>query len=139
MGSVSNTRRLLLIGMCISLVGLNVACSQEQSLVVTDDVIDRLRQLRAEPKFLDLPGAPAERERKEFEPVINEVIDRLVVGLRANPRKSWVFSQMEPAVARFHLEDTELRERCVAYLARALEIVGSAGSGGAFASYLIFI
>jgi len=106
---------------------------------VTDRTIEQLRSLRAEPKFLDLPGAPAQEERRRLEPLINSLLDRLIQDLRANPRKPWVIAPMEPAVQQFYLEDTEARERCVDYLEKILSIVGIQNTGGAFAKYFIFI
>lgn len=111
----------------------------EQTLVVTPQVISQLRALREEPKFTDLPGAPAAAERRRTEPLFDELLDSLLVGLPQNPSKKWVLAQLDPVVAKFHLEDTELRERCVVYVQRILDIVGVEKTDGVFYKYFIFI
>ena len=108
-------------------------------LAVNDRMISQLRALREEPKFLDLPGAPAQEERRRLEPLINALLDRLIQDLPANPKKAWVIASMQPTVKEFYLEDTEARERCVDYLKRILSTVGIQTTEGAFAKYLIFI
>jgi hypothetical protein len=100
--------------------------------------IDQLRALRGEPKFQDLPGTPAEQERKRFEPLANSLLDRLIEGIQRHPGREWVLEQMDPFVAEFYLEDTELRERCLAYIERIFGILGILDDGGAFRKYLIF-
>ena len=134
-------RRLLAAA---GVVFLTAACAARpgqggSDLTVTDRTIEQLRSLRAEPKFLDLPGAPAQEERRRLEPLINSLLDRLIQDLPANPRKPWVIAATEPAVQQFYLEDTEAREGCVDYLEKILSIVGIQNTGGAFAKYFIFI
>ena len=111
----------------------------EQQLVVTDHALAQLRAFRAEAKFTDLPGEPAERERQRMEPLFNDLIDRLIIGLPQHSQRSWVLAQMDPVVAAFHLEDTELRERCIAYIERLLGVLSIHRVNGAFWKYLVFI
>jgi len=101
-------------------------------------MLAQLRALRQQPKFLNLPGQPAAEERRRLEPLINDLLDRLLTGIEANPQKSWVLSQMNPTVAAFYLEDTEARDPCVDYLEQTLVILGIPGADGAFQKYLIF-
>ena len=68
---------------------------------------------------------------------INELTDRLLKGVSANPRKSWVLAEMEPTVKSFYLEDTEARDRCVDYLEWILHTLGIESANGAFAKYFI--
>jgi len=132
-------------GLCVVLLLATVqllACSRSMpgndvSLSVNETTLGRLRTLRAEPKFVDLPGAPAAAERRRLEPLINDLIDRLIVGLPAHPTKRWLLETTEPTVSRFYLEDTEARDRCVDYLDRIFQIVGTKGADGAFAKYMI--
>jgi len=107
------------------------------SLKVDDSTISQLQQLRKEAKFLDLPGKPAEEERRRLEPLINSLLDRLIAGARSHPTRSWVIGQMDPTVEAFHLEDTEARERCVEYLDRTFRILGIPDDDGAFRKYMI--
>jgi hypothetical protein len=101
--------------------------------------IAALKAFRKEPKFLDLPGAPAAQERQRLEPLINALVDRLVAGIQANPTDTWVLEQMTPTVEAFYLEDTEARERCVDYLAQIFKILGIQSDRGAFMRFLISI
>lgn len=98
----------------------------------------QLQALRAEPKFLDLPGTPALEERRRLEPLINTMLDRLLSGVRSNPTDVWVIQQMDSTVDAFHLEDTEARERCLAYIERVFKILGIPNDRGAFRKYMIF-
>ena len=107
-------------------------------LSIGEKQIDELKALRTEPKFLDLPGLPAEEERRRLEPLINQMLDRLIEGIAANPTDVWVLAQMDPTVEAFHLEDTEARERCLVYIGRAFKILGVPDDRGTFRKYLIF-
>ena len=64
---------------------------------------------------------------------MNDLLDRLITGLPTHPSKRWLLEAMEPSVSHFYLEDTEARDRCIDYLERILQIVGTKGSDGAFA------
>ena len=112
--------------------------TKDVNLSVNSSTIERLRSLRKEAKFQDLPGIPAEIERKRFTPLLDALLDRLIEGIQKNPRRDWVLEQMDPFVARFHLEDTELRERCISYLERIFVILGIPNDDGAFIKYMIF-
>jgi hypothetical protein len=70
---------------------------------------------------------------------LNELISRLIQGVPAHPRKSWVLAQMKPTVSKIYLEDTEARERFVDYLLQILEAFEIKNTNGAFVRYLIFI
>ena len=133
--------RFIAVGVVLLIAGIAaiVFFPFEQQLVVTDHALDQLRAFRAEAKFTDLPGEPAERERQRMEPLFNDLIDRLIVGLPQHPKRSWVLAQMDPVVDAFHLEDTELRERCVSYVERLLGILSIHRVNGAFWKYLVFI
>ena len=94
------------------------------SLLVDEESIKSLKALRAEPKFLDLPGAPAAEERRRLEPLMNAMLDRVIAGVETNSSDLWVIEQMDSTVEAFHLEDTEARERCIAYIERVFKILG---------------
>lgn len=120
-------------------LGFVLFWQSEQELVISSQVINESKTLRAEPKFLDLPGTPAAQERRHFEPLFNELLDQLIKELPQNPKKSLVIKSMEPLVEKFHLEDTELRERCVIYIERILKILDIRNVNRAFWKYFIFI
>lgn len=109
------------------------------NLHVDSHTIAALESLRKEPKFLDLPGAPAAQERLRLEPLIDALVDRLLAGIEANPTDTWVFEQMTPTVEAFYLEDTEARERCVDYLARIFKVLGIQSDRGAFMRFMISV
>jgi len=112
--------------------------TSDMPLSITSGRLEQLRKLRDEPKFVDLPGTPAEQERKRFEPLLDSLLDRLIDGVEQHPSRDWVLDQMEPFVDEFHLEDTELRESCLAYIGRIFDILGVSDDGGAFRKYMIF-
>ena len=111
---------------------------QDMPLDITEQALSELRELRAERKFLDLPGEPAQRERRRLEPLINGLLDRLLAGVQSHPQAGWVIGQMESTVEAFHLEDTEARERCLAYIERIFKVLRIPNDGGAFRKYMIF-
>ena len=133
---------LAICGVALVICFQLVACSRSNArgdvtLSISEATLTRLRALRAESKFVDLPGAPAARERQRLEPLMNDLLDRLITGLPTHPSKRWLLEAMEPSVSHFYLEDTEARDRCIDYLERILQIVGTKGSDGAFAKYMI--
>lgn len=107
-------------------------------LSVTGDMVERVRELRGEPKFTDLPGTLAEGERERFAPLLDALLDRLIGGIEQQASRNWVLEQMDAFVNAFHLEDTELRERCLAYIGRIFDILGIPDDDGAFRKYMIF-
>jgi len=134
-------RRTILAALIVAAgVGCGIFANVESpmQLQVTDERISKLVALRAEPKFLDLPGAPAAEERRRLEPLFNSLLDRLISGVKANPTDTWVLGQMDSTVEAFHLEDTEARERCLVYIDRVFKILGMPNDRGAFRKYLIF-
>lgn len=112
--------------------------TSDMRLPVTSERLEQLRKLRGEPKFVDLPGTPAEQERKRFEPLLDSLLDRLIDGVEQHPNRDWVLEQMDPFVDEFHLEDSEVRESCLAYIGRIFDILGIPDDGGLFRKYMIF-
>ncbi|MGE0333597.1 MAG: DUF4844 domain-containing protein [Ramlibacter sp.] len=112
---------------------------REQQLVITPDVMSELQVLCQADTFSDLPGVNVEPERERMRTALSDLLSRLMQGVEANPRKSWVIAQMKPTVAGIYLEDTEARERFVEYLKQILAIFSIESTNGAFIRYLIFI
>jgi len=106
-------------------------------LVIDGNVLAELDALRKEAKFVDPLGIIKPGERARLEPLINDLLDRLRTGIQVHPEQSWVISQMQPTVAAFYLEDTELREPSVEYLMRIFRILGMKGANGAFKQYYL--
>ena len=107
-------------------------------LRVNRETLASFLSLRAAIKFDDLPGYDTEQEQARCSAVVDDLIDRLVAGIEANPRKSWVLEQCLPTLKAACLEDTEARERFGPYLERILDILGIESSDGMFNFYLAF-
>jgi len=131
-------RRTVIASGLVALLGAAVSAAESKGhLAVDDRALSQLDKLRGEPKFVDQFGITKKEERARLEPLINNLVDRLRAGIKMHPEESWVISQMEPTVAAFYLEDTELREPCVSYLLRIFKIVGMKGANGAFSKYYL--
>ena len=107
-------------------------------LSITANTIQQLQALRQQAKFTDLPGEDTKAERDRNEGNLNELLDRIIVGISTHPNKRWVILQMSPTVDKIYLEDTEARERFVDYLVQINNAVGISSTNGAFAFRLIF-
>ena len=105
---------------------------------VTAEMIGTLEKLRAADKFTDLPGFDTEDERVRCTAKVNELLDRLIAGLRQDPRKTWVLEQFVPTLRSAYVEDTEARERFGPYLASVMDAVGIESSSGLLDYYLAF-
>ncbi len=109
----------------------------DTDLVVTPQVIEELKQLRAEPKFKPdpknfYPGATNERIRLVAEEGVNLVVDQLLAGLRKAPRKSFVLAIIKDSLYGFERFDSEEQERALRYFDRILRILGAQGSNQLF-------
>jgi hypothetical protein len=132
-------RRFLIFSLtAIAVLTAVLGRKPDMNLSVTIAKVEQMRKLRGEPKFIDLPGTPAEQERMRFEPLLNSLLDRLIDGVEQYPSRDWVLAQMDPFVDEFHLEDTEIRESCLAYIGRIFDILGIPDDDGAFRKYMIF-
>jgi hypothetical protein len=100
--------------------------------------VEALRDLRRQDKFADLPGYETDQEKARCSDAVNELLDRLIAGVEANPRKSWVLEQFVPTLRAACKEDTEARERFGPYLEAVMDILGIDGSDGMLTYYLAF-
>ena len=105
----------------------------DTTLQVTPEGIDRLRTLRATPKFYPdastyYPGASSEGRRALDERLVNAMLDSLVGGLERRPRKSFVLSKFKSAMAVFPTDDSEDMDRLCGYLEQVLDTLGIDGS-----------
>jgi len=83
-------RRRTFILLAALLPTLGSCRTKDVLLSVNSSSVAELRTLRREEKFQDLPGIPAEEERKRFTPLLNALLDRIIVGVQQNPRRDWV-------------------------------------------------
>ena len=107
--------------------------------MITDNVLNELKALRREPKFGEKYPIMTAEESAAMTPIIDRLLDHLLAGAKDNPTEQWVIKQIDPAVAEFYLEDTEVREPCVDYIERIFKIFGMKGSNGAFEKYMLDI
>jgi len=108
----------------------------DHALDVTDESLTKLRALRAGEKFLDLPGLDTRSERLRLSRVLNELLDRLIAGVAANPSKLWVMRQFQSSLVAVEYEDTEAREPFGEYLWQIMQALGIQSSDGLLAAYL---
>ncbi len=71
------------------------------ALMIDDRKIGQLIALRKEPKFIDQFGVIKSDERRRMEPLINDLLDRIIAGIRVHLRGDWVIDQMRPTVEAF--------------------------------------
>ena len=97
--------------------------------------MQRLRHLRAEPKFHSdmptlYPGALNEETRARCEHQLNGLIDRLTGGLPARATKQYVLEEFRTTLAAFQSEDSEERDRLLHYMEQIMDITGIVSSDG---------
>lgn len=109
----------------------------DEPLIVTNDTVDRLRAFRhREPKLRMLPGVDVTKKRVFLTTVLNDLADRLVLGIQTHPRKLWVLSEFQRSLELVELEDTEEREHFGMELEEIMNILGIESSDGLLACYL---
>jgi hypothetical protein len=111
----------------------------DQCFTITQEILQRLSELRCKSKFNKenlYPGAPTEKVRMSAEQAVNAMIDRLVIGLRKSPRKSYVLSEFLEMLKAFEYDDTEEREQACTYCERVMEILGIESSDGLLNTWL---
>jgi hypothetical protein len=112
--------------------------SFDQQLDVSQDAIAKLNELRAQTKFVSMPGTlysgmRPEIKRLRAEGLINALIDRLLEGLPSKPSKNFTldgFSRTMAEFPEFQLMDTDDRERFLNYFEEIMDILGIASSDG---------
>jgi hypothetical protein len=103
-------------------------------LQITPDILKQLQALRVEKKFLpDLkrlyPGAPDETIRAEAQAIIDATIDRLILDLPSNPRRSTVLKALKRMLPSFERMDSEERDQASLYCKQIMQITGVNSSG----------
>ena len=109
--------------------------TNDHPLDISEETIAQLRAFRAEPKFLDFPGVTPE-ECVRLTGSFDELLDRLIAGVRQNPTKLWALMQFEPTLRNVEDEDTEAREDFAEHLHRVMDILGIESSNGLFGWFL---
>lgn len=104
-------------------------------LDITDLKIAQLKELRAQPKYVNEPGTiynglRPETDRLVAERQLNDLIDKLAHDLPAKSTNAFVLGQFAKTLAQFEPTDSEDRDRLCAYLEQIMDIVGIESSGG---------
>jgi hypothetical protein len=104
------------------------------NLQITPEILEKLRTLQSEKKFLPdqkslYPGAPEEAVRAEAQAIIDAMIGRLVLDLPSNPQRSTVLRAFKTMLPTFERMDSEEREQAAWYCERIMQITGVGSSG----------
>lgn len=108
----------------------------DEPLSVSTDTVDQLQTLRTAVKFTDLPGVSTAEEQDRLSLGFNELLDRLINGISANPNKLWVMKQFQSPLESIHMEDTEGRESFGGHLEQVMDILNIESSDGLLMFYL---
>ncbi len=113
----------------------------DQTLAVSPGTMQRLAELRAQPKYVDVPGTVYTGMRPESSRVIaeaqlNQLIDRLRSGLPSQPSKKFVLAEFAKTMAEFQSPEIEDREQLLRYLEEIMDILNIDSSGGLFNRWL---
>lgn len=100
----------------------------DAELSITASQIDKLKKLRAAPKFLIDEklfyfGAPNEEIRKALEFGLNETLDVLMERIQLNPKKSEVLSIYKQVLPHLENLDTDEKDRMLRYLNEVMQIL----------------
>ena len=106
-----------------------------QTLFINEATVQRLRQLRAEPKFHEdmptfYPGAPNEEVRSRCEHQLNALLDRLITGLPTHAAKQYVLEEFRTTLTSFRPEDSEECDRLLHYMEQIMDVTGIESSDG---------
>jgi hypothetical protein len=119
----------------------NLIPTTDQKLEVSADVIGSLSELRAQAKYIDMPGTiyngmRPESSRLLAEEQLNGLIDRLRDGLLSKASKKFVLTEFAKTTAEFEPIDTEDRERLLRYLKEIMGILGIDSSDGLLSRWM---
>ena len=108
----------------------------DEPLAIDQSTLDRLLIFKVADKLTDLPGADTGAERARLSAILNQLADRLIAGIAANPGKLWVLTEFQRALELVAQEDTEAREHFGTALEALMDIVGIESSDGLLSAYL---
>lgn len=99
-------------------------------------VLEQLQLFRYAPKLQGLPGFNVGDEQRRLARILDDLVDRLLQGIAANPTKLWVLAQFQSSLQLVEDEDTEGRDHFGLELERIMEILGIDSSDGLLSCYL---
>lgn len=87
-------------------------------------------------KFVDLPGVDTALERSRLTERLDELTQKLLDGIEANPSKRWVMARFQETLQTLVAEDTEAREHFGLELEAIMDILSIESSDGLLSFYL---
>lgn len=108
----------------------------DESLTIDSSVVEQLRTYLRAPKLMNLPGPNVTEERERLEGVLNDVVDRILIGIEETPTKLWVLTQFQTSLQAVEGEDTEGREHFGMEIESLMDILGIDSSDGLLPYYL---
>jgi len=122
---------LLIILIWLNFWGFNpILKVRDKHLLVSDDTIERLNDLKSRRKFVDLPGVGNSDELARLNIAFNGLLEQIIAGIKEHPQKKWVLKQFQPALKTVQGEDTEAQEHFGAELKKVMSILGIESSDG---------
>ena len=103
---------------------------------IDDSTLVKLHILRVIEKFAHLPGVNTVEEQARLSGVLNNLLDRLIGGVQANPTKLWVLTEFQHSLKLVEGEDTEGRDHFGTELESIMDVLGIESSDGLLAAYL---
>lgn len=109
----------------------------DAKLIVTPEVVQRLRALHAEHKFgpdrlTFYPGAASEEQRAVAQAAVDATIQSLITELPARPQRSTVLRVLKATLTKFDSAESEERDQLLSYLSKAMDICGVESSSELF-------
>ena len=111
----------------------------DEPLTISEKTVAELTVLRGTPKFTDLSGLNASegqirlaaaQEQARLAPMIDDLLDRLIGGIRAKPRKLLVMEQIQKTLEIEQSEDFKTRRIFNDYFHQILVILEIESSDG---------
>ena len=108
--------------------------ANDYKLQISPEILEKLRTLRAEDKFMPdqkrfYPGAPNEVVRAEAQAIIDSTIEKLILDLPSNPKRSTVLRAFKTMLPKFEQMDSEEKDQSSRYCERIMQITGVSSSG----------
>lgn len=108
----------------------------DEPLSLSAESVQQLIALKAAEHFQLLPGTNTADEKARLSKVLEELLDRLISGVLANPNKLWVMRQFQPSLNEVQMEDTEAREHFGGHLEEIMDVLQIESSDGLLSFYL---
>lgn len=106
----------------------------DEPLSIDRNVLVELQELRHAEKLADLPGVDTGDEKARLSTVLDNLLDRLLLGVETHPSKLWVLTEFQAALELVESEDTEGREHFGTELESIMNILGIESSDGLLAA-----